>query len=232
MSPDNHSQPKLIANSNRVAVRKIGAVVLAGGYSRRMGRPKASLELRGRTFLDQIVRALSQVCQPLVIVGAGDMPRPPQDWNCPAEATWLADRRQDEGPLQGMAVGLSYLNTHVDRSLIVGCDTPLVKTNLVGQLADQFSRVPESTEGLMISDENNRFALLSIWRTRIANRLNQALMGGTRRFQELAQLFPIERISLADCQPFDPELQSFWNINTPNEYQQLLQRIDKISDLT
>jgi molybdenum cofactor cytidylyltransferase len=49
----------------------IAAIVLAAGKSERMGRPKALLPLQGRTFLDNILSAISQssVERTLVVVG-------------------------------------------------------------------------------------------------------------------------------------------------------------------
>jgi molybdenum cofactor cytidylyltransferase len=49
----------------------IAAIVLAAGKSERMGTPKALLPLRGRTFLDNILEAISQssVERTVVVVG-------------------------------------------------------------------------------------------------------------------------------------------------------------------
>ena len=49
----------------------IAAIVLAAGKSERMGTPKALLPLRGRTFLDNILEAISQssVQKTVVVVG-------------------------------------------------------------------------------------------------------------------------------------------------------------------
>ena len=47
-----------------------GAVVLCGGESRRMGRPKAWLEFGKEVMLERVVRLVSTVAWPIVVVAA------------------------------------------------------------------------------------------------------------------------------------------------------------------
>ena len=46
----------------------IAGIILAAGASSRMGRPKALLEYRGETFAGRLVRVLSKVCDPVIVV--------------------------------------------------------------------------------------------------------------------------------------------------------------------
>src|SRR5262245_32305125 len=47
---------------------KTAGLILAAGASRRMGSPKALLELDGDTFLDRLIRAFRPHCSPLIVV--------------------------------------------------------------------------------------------------------------------------------------------------------------------
>jgi len=46
----------------------IAGIILAAGASSRMGSPKALLEYRGETFAGRLVRVLSKVCNPVIVV--------------------------------------------------------------------------------------------------------------------------------------------------------------------
>ena len=49
---------------------KVGGVILCGGRSSRMGRPKALLPFGEETLLTRMVRILSGVVDPIVVVAA------------------------------------------------------------------------------------------------------------------------------------------------------------------
>ena len=48
----------------------VGGIVLCGGQSRRMGRPKAWLPFAGETMLARVVRLLSEAVSPIVVVAS------------------------------------------------------------------------------------------------------------------------------------------------------------------
>ena len=57
----------------------LGAVVLCGGESRRMGRPKAWLPFGPELMLQRVVRLIGTVAQPIVVVAAPPLPAPVAD---------------------------------------------------------------------------------------------------------------------------------------------------------
>src|SRR5260370_16937939 len=83
----------------------VGGIVLCGGQSRRMGRPKAWLPFGGEFMLARVVRLLAQAVQPIVVVAAPDQAVPP----LPAEIAIVRDEEKDRGQLEGMAAGLTAL---------------------------------------------------------------------------------------------------------------------------
>ncbi len=208
--------------------QQLGALILAGGNSRRMGQAKASLEIQGQTFLERIVHTLAFLCDPVVVVGASDTLNPPKSWKCPAQAKWLSDQRFDEGPLHGITVGLDYLTGLVECCVVVGCDLPLLGAGHISRLIEYLSEADDTTDGVMIIDELERPALLSVWRTRILTRLDTKVKNGERKFQNMANWFDIKRIPIAAFRDFDPDLQGFWNINSPENYSSLLSKIREI----
>jgi molybdopterin-guanine dinucleotide biosynthesis protein A len=103
------------------------AVVLAGGASRRMGEPKAGLELHGRPLLEHAVAAARAAgLEPVVLAKPGD-PLPAVDaerWDEPAEP---------RHPLTGIIAALERAGPQ--GIVALACDTPFVRPALLDALA-------------------------------------------------------------------------------------------------
>lgn len=89
----------------------LGALVLTGGGSVRMGRDKAGLDWNGRSAMDRC-RALAQAvgARPVLTVGgAGELP----------------DDQPDSGPVGGVIAGARALcDAGCDRALVLAVDAP------------------------------------------------------------------------------------------------------------
>jgi molybdenum cofactor guanylyltransferase len=99
-------------------------VVLAGGQSSRMGRDKALLTLRGKTFLSLARQALIDLgCARVVMSGA-----PRAEWN----GQHVPDMMANMGPVGGMVSCIDTLaneqntETHETLLVFVAVDTPLL----------------------------------------------------------------------------------------------------------
>ncbi len=98
------------------------ALILAGGDSRRMGRDKALLRVRGLRAVDLAVAYYGGLVQAVrVASGARRIPR--------VRAPQLPDPAGARGPLAGLAVGLEFSPT--PWVLLVACDQPLLPRPLL-----------------------------------------------------------------------------------------------------
>src|SRR5947199_10820375 len=88
---------------------RVAGLVLAGGQSTRMGRPKATLPFGPELMLQRVVRLLGSVVQPIVVVAAPGQQLPP----LPADIIVVRDEREQRGPLEGLAAGLAAISPHV-----------------------------------------------------------------------------------------------------------------------
>lgn len=82
-------------------------IVLCGGKSSRMGRPKALLPFGPELMLQRVVRILGEVVSPIVVVAAPDQDLPP----LPAEILYARDEHPGRGPLEGLSAGMKVLQT-------------------------------------------------------------------------------------------------------------------------
>src|SRR5579872_1061166 len=102
---------------------RVGGVVLCGGQSRRMSRPKAWLPFGDELMLPRVVRLLRSVVEPVVIVAA-----PGQDLPAlPVDVAIVRDARPGRGPLQGLAAGLEALASKADAAYLSSCDVPFLQ---------------------------------------------------------------------------------------------------------
>ena len=80
----------------------LGAVILCGGESRRMGEPKAWLPFGGERMLQRVVRLVANVVEDVAVVAAPGQELPP----LPPSVILARDPVPGRGPLQGLAAGL------------------------------------------------------------------------------------------------------------------------------
>ena len=97
-------------------------VVLSGGDSRRMGRPKHALPVGGVTLLEWIVARLGPSFAETIVSGAP----------APAGMRGVADRRPAAGPLAGIEAAL--LAMRGDRAFVVAVDMPSASARLAAAL--------------------------------------------------------------------------------------------------
>lgn len=119
---------------------ELSALILAGGRSRRMGRPKAFLHHEGLTLLQHAARTLGQL-DPVELLISG---RPGEDYGCVPEARVLLDREPDLGPLGGIERGLACARTPL--LLVLAVDLPHMTVaflrRLIGACAPATGVVP------------------------------------------------------------------------------------------
>ena len=79
-----------------MTTQRVGGVVLCGGQSSRMGRPKAWLPFGDELMLPRVVRLLSDAVSPIVVVAAPEQVVPP----LPADVQVVRDEEKGRGPLR------------------------------------------------------------------------------------------------------------------------------------
>ena len=109
----------------------VGGIVLCGGRSSRMGRPKAWLPVGGEVMLQRVVRVLREVVDPVVVVAAPGQDVPP----LPDAVTIVRDEVEGRGPLAGLAAGLAALDGRADAAYLSACDVPFLSPAFVRRVA-------------------------------------------------------------------------------------------------
>lgn len=107
-----------------------------------MGSPKALLEYRGETFVQRLVRVLSAVCDPVIVVLGYHAAaiRPSSE-----TATVVINPAPERGQLSSLQTGLAALPADAEGFLFTPVDSPAVEIATVERLAAEFRRRDPAT---------------------------------------------------------------------------------------
>src|SRR5437762_1749651 len=116
-----------MARNAKLIVMQATLLVLAGGDSRRMGRPKAWLEVGDTVLLRYVVERLAPAFSEVMVSFAE-----PEQMEHLVPYRVVFDRKRSAGPLAGLEAGL--LSARHDVVFAVACDMPYV-TQATAELA-------------------------------------------------------------------------------------------------
>jgi molybdopterin-guanine dinucleotide biosynthesis protein A len=196
-------------------MRSPGAIVLCGGLSRRMGRPKAWLPFGPEVMLQRVVRLLGEVAGPIVVVAAPGQEVP----ELPGSVAIVRDFVSDRGPLQGLAAGLAALPEEVELAYATATDVPFLRpawvTRLVELIGDHDLAIPEIGGYL--------HPLAALYRRRtVLPAVEGLLAGGRLRPVFLLEVLRALQVDSPTMGLVDPDLDTLRNLNTPEEYDRAL----------
>jgi molybdenum cofactor cytidylyltransferase len=122
----------------------LAAVILSGGASRRMGRPKALVSYQGASFLEHLLSVTNHpsIGARRVVLGADAELISKQIVLAPDEI--VINDNWEEGQLSSIHAALHTLPSKTEGMLLCPVDHPLINMSLVGALIDAFraSRAP------------------------------------------------------------------------------------------
>lgn len=202
-----------------------GGIVLCGGKSRRMQADKASLPFGSEIMLARVTRLMGEAVHPVVTVAAPDQVLPAL--TVPRIA--LRDEHPNGGPLAGIYAGLKHLASRgCTAAAVCACDAPLLKPDIIRRLADLL----EDRDAVVpVLDQPQ--PLLAVYSARllptIARLLDQKLEDSVSPPGPIALLQACRaRLVPADqLRELDPDLDSFLNVNTQEEYHEALRKAEK-----
>lgn len=188
------------------------AVVLTGGKSSRMGRPKALLQFDGEPLIAHIVRRLGRVFAETVVVAAPDQELPT------LPAALVRDQVAYQGPVSGIYHGLKAATKEV--CFVTSCDAPFLNLSLISHLLSQIQ-----DWDVVVPFWQERFQPLhAVYRRSVAPLFHEQLERNELRPISLYPKVRTREIHEGEVRRFDPEGLSFLNMNTPEDYQEAVDR--------
>ena len=212
-------------------------IVLAGGGSTRLasaagatGGGKALLTFQGRTFLEHVVAAVAAEVDQTIVVAAPGQTLPTLD-----AVRVVHDFTPGAGPLAGIRDGLrvALAVDHAAASpprlaFVASCDVPLVRREVIRLLSDVAAESGALWTVPLV--HGHRQVLVSVMRVELLSRIDARLVAGRRDlrglFAEMAQKDPrsVREVTEEACRAVDPTLESFVDIDTPDDLARLQSR--------
>jgi len=184
-------------------------LLISGGRSERMGRPKALLDLGGQTFLGRILANLlaAGVSPRIVVAGShADLIEP----QLPPEVALIRNPNPDRGMFSSIQCGLEFLSQRAPGQAVLIClvDHPAVAPStyeaLVRALRSEVLRIVRPRNG----GRSGHPILLSPEMVNLARRADPR---GTLR-----DVLRSQHTAILDLDVEDPAIH--WDVDTPEDY--------------
>lgn len=180
--------------------------VMAGGKSRRFGRDKALLVIQGETLLARALRMLRQATAEQFILG-------PPERSAQAPGTLvLPDEVANSGPLGGIYTALRAA-AH-DRLLVVACDMPFLNVALLQFLLS----LAEDADVVLPRIGGRSEQLHAVYRRTCIAPIAEQLESGDFKIDRFFDRVRVRTVDEDELRSYDPDLRSFRNVNTPEDW--------------
>ena len=196
------------------------AIVLAGGKNLRLGRIKALEIIGGKRLIERVVERLEPVTNQLLIVTSPEKPDLPVTVTVKAEV--LIDVYPGKGPLGGIYTGL--VASRSSQSIVVACDMPFINSELLRymiELSQSFNAVVPRLANGSIEPLHAIYSrsCLADMKTRLEN--------NELSITSFLDKMRVRYVKEAECERFDPQLLSFFNINRQADLERAIKVIEE-----
>jgi len=193
---------------------KRSAIILAGGFSKRLSQEKGLIELAGKPLIRHVLDRIYGIVDEVVAVVSSDHQKDVFAPLLGRRANVVVDEHEKQSPLVGASAG--FENVRGEYSLLLPCDNPFVSTEVALLLLDlcvnKSAVIPRWPNGYIEP-------LQAAYRTKSA--LNAAKASLEQEKLDLRSMISllhgVRYISTMVLQQMDPRLLTFFNINTPED---------------
>lgn len=139
------------------------AIILAGGYSRRMGYDKAEMKIHGKRLLQEMIETLEQYFDRVIIISNRE--------KIIDHPFIYRDIIPHRGPLSGIHAGLSRLEGQY--AYIMACDMPRISLQYIDFLCQS---IQDETYDAILAEKSGRFEFFhGLYHRRLIPALEQSL---------------------------------------------------------
>ncbi|WDN88107.1 molybdenum cofactor guanylyltransferase [Desulfosarcina sp. BuS5] len=188
--------------------KKCTGVILAGGRNRRFGgRNKAFIDIGGRLVLDRLYSVFKSLFREIILVTNDPLSYLKWDFKI------VTDLFPYRSSITGIHAGLFFATNPY--AFITACDVPFLEKELVGALVNSIGTgidavIPQTSKGVE--------PLCSVYSTNCIKPVEQQIQRQQFQIQRLYGKIRTKYIPESALREIDPDLRSFCNINTPEDF--------------
>ena len=192
-----------------VAEASLAAAVVVGGASRRMGQPKAFLELAGISLVNRVLAVLRQLTPEIILIGND---------KAPYESLGLPHYGDVHpgGALAGIHSAISH--SAQPFTLVVACDMPYLNVALLQAMACKAKK--GQYDVIVPTVEDYPQGLHAIYHENCLKPIERRLRADQRKVIGFYPDVAVDYWDETRWQTYDPTGRSFVNLNTPEELAQ------------
>lgn len=185
-------------------IKDVTGVILAGGKSLRYGRNKALVKIDGIPLIERVINVMKSLFRHLILIT-----------NTPDEYSYLKlpmheDLIKGLGPLGGIFTALMTIRN--EAGFFVACDMPYLNRELIHHMVE----VRYDFDAVVPRIHGDTEALHALYCKRCLPPIKRLI--DSSQYQTL-RFFPKVSVRYVDeneIRRFDPQLESFFNINKPD----------------
>jgi len=197
-------------------------IILAGGDSKRIGTDKGLIDLDGKPLIGYVIESLRPVVDEIIVVVGSEARGPVYLDAVGGDVRVVPDIYDDGSPMIGLITGLTHARG--DYAVVAACDMPFINSNLVDLL---FLLSFELNGTLLIKPNGWVEPLPAVYKVDIGKkRAVQLREEGDLRLRKVLETLPdVARIQVERLRVLDPELRSFFDLDTRDRYDEALRII-------
>jgi molybdopterin-guanine dinucleotide biosynthesis protein A len=188
------------------------AIVLAGGFSSRFGEDKGVLELANKPLIRHTVDAVRPFVDEIIVVTSSEERVKKYRAIVSGHTRFAVDSCESKSPLIGALTGFEVARGK--HALLLAFDTPFVSGEIISLLFDlclsRAAAIPRWPNGQIEP-------LHAVYKTPLALEASKSAVDEGRLDMRgmIERMRGVRYISTLVLQQLDPELRTFFNINTP-----------------
>lgn len=192
-------------------------IILAGGESKRLNSlEKSNLFVGDKRIIEHMMIVFEKLFSEIILVS--NHPTAYFEW----DAMVVKDLYATRSSLTGIHSGLFYTKT--EHAFIAACDTPFLKMDLVKTIVQHVDHgidvvVPKTKLGIE--------PLCAVYSRRCLQAVQNALERNNLKIRNFFKKLRVKEIPESVLQKVDPELISFFNINTPDDLEKANRMINE-----